>query len=120
MSDVQKHNTPSDCWMAVGDKVYNVTKWIEKHPGGNVILTHAGLDATDVFEAFHADSSYKMLPAFLIGEVVDLEISAAVQEHRKLRKVLKEKKKFEARKWFYAYKFLSTFSLLKLSNGSDK
>ena len=115
MSEVQKHNQASDCWMVIGDKVYNVTKWIEKHPGGDVILTHAGLDATDVFEAFHADSSYRLLPAYLIGRVTNLQVSPALQEYRKLRKMLTEEKQFEASEWYYAYKFLSTVSLLPIS-----
>ena len=29
-----KHNTEADCWMSVRGKVYDVTSWIPKHPGG--------------------------------------------------------------------------------------
>jgi cytochrome b involved in lipid metabolism len=27
MADVSKHNNQNDCWTAVNDKVYEVTKW---------------------------------------------------------------------------------------------
>ena len=46
MSEVYKHNTRQDCWMVIEDKVYDVTSWIDKHPGGDLILSYAGLDAT--------------------------------------------------------------------------
>lgn len=32
--ELQKHNTPSECWMAIRGKVYDVTSWLPKHPGG--------------------------------------------------------------------------------------
>lgn len=32
--ELAKHNTFDDCWMAVRGKVYNVTRYLEFHPGG--------------------------------------------------------------------------------------
>jgi hypothetical protein len=32
--DFIKHNVESDCWIAVRGKVYDVTSWVPKHPGG--------------------------------------------------------------------------------------
>ena len=115
MSEVNKHNKRTDCWMVIEDKVYDVTNWIDKHPGGDLILSYAGLDATDVFDAFHAESSYKILPAYCIGRVSDYKISPALEEHRKLRKILKEENLFQSSKWFYAYKLLFNLSLVTLA-----
>ncbi|CAG7723650.1 unnamed protein product [Allacma fusca] len=115
MSEVAKHNTRSDCWMVIEDKVYDVTSWIDKHPGGDLILSYAGLDATDVFDAFHADSSYKILPAYCIGHVTEHKISPFLQEHRDLRKFLKEENLFVSSKLFYCYKLLFNMSLIALS-----
>ena len=41
-------------WIIVKGKVYDVTDFAVKHPGGRVIYTYGGKDATDVFTAFHA------------------------------------------------------------------
>lgn len=29
-----KHNVETDCWVSVRGKVYDVTSWVPKHPGG--------------------------------------------------------------------------------------
>jgi L-lactate dehydrogenase (cytochrome) len=34
LSDLGKHNVRSDCWIAVHDKVWDVTNFINEHPGG--------------------------------------------------------------------------------------
>ena len=31
---VLKHNTPEDCWIVVGDEVWDVTNFVPEHPGG--------------------------------------------------------------------------------------
>lgn len=42
--------TKGDIWMALGGKVYDVTKYIAYHPGGREeLLRGAGADATDIF-----------------------------------------------------------------------
>ena len=41
-----KHNTKSDCWVAVAAEVLKVTNFLPEHPGGEfAILTFAGEDA---------------------------------------------------------------------------
>jgi cytochrome-b5 reductase len=32
--ELAKHNKDDDCWMAVRGKVYNVTRYLDYHPGG--------------------------------------------------------------------------------------
>lgn len=45
-----KHDTKDDIWVVVEDHVYNVTKFIDIHPGGvKQILQRAGADATKTF-----------------------------------------------------------------------
>ena len=46
-AEVALHETPDDMWIIVHGRVYNVTQWIEKHPGGKELLSkHGGEDAS--------------------------------------------------------------------------
>ncbi|XP_051040265.1 fatty acid desaturase 2-like protein FADS2B isoform X2 [Phodopus roborovskii] len=70
--EIQKHNTEADQWLVIDRKVYNVTDWASKHPGGHRVLNHyAGEDATDAFQAMHLDLSIVQLylKPLLIGEL---------------------------------------------------
>ena len=50
MEEVQKHNDVEDCWIVIEGKVYDITGYIKKHPGGRwIILEVAGGDATSGF-----------------------------------------------------------------------
>ena len=52
--ELEKHNNPQDLWLVIDNKVYDVTEYMNKHPGGkNSILKHAGTDATKVFYQIH-------------------------------------------------------------------
>jgi cytochrome b involved in lipid metabolism len=54
MEEVQKHNSRESCWTVVRGDVYDLTKWIDKHPGGaDKILKLCGKDGTQAFEKKH-------------------------------------------------------------------
>ena len=38
LEEVAKHDNEDDCWMVINGKVYDVTDYIDDHPGGDVIL----------------------------------------------------------------------------------
>ena len=43
------HNKDGDAYIAIHGGVYNVTEWMEKHPGGrDVLLVAAGRDVSQV------------------------------------------------------------------------
>lgn len=45
--EIQKHNLRTDRWLVIERKVYNVTQWAHRHPGGQRVIGHcAGEDAT--------------------------------------------------------------------------
>jgi len=68
--ELSKHNTINDCWIAVREKVYNVTSWIPDHPGGSdFIVFNGGRDATQLFEAYHPVRVYGRLTKHYVGEL---------------------------------------------------
>jgi len=72
LSEVSSHNSESDCWSAINGKVYNLTDWINKHPGGSErIIGICGIDGSSAFNTQHngqgEPASY--LSSFYIGNL---------------------------------------------------
>nr|prf cytochrome b2 1-103 [Saccharomycetales] len=54
-AEVAKHNKPDDCWVVINGYVYDLTRFLPNHPGGqDVIKFNAGKDVTAIFEPLHA------------------------------------------------------------------
>lgn len=71
MNQVKKHNKKSDAWLVINKKVYDVTKWINKHPGGMIIMKGVGKDATSLFRNVgHSDNAKKILKGLQIGVLI--------------------------------------------------
>lgn len=69
--EVYQHNTREDCWVIINGKVYDVTIYLDEHPGGDeVVLAATGKDATDEFEdAGHSKSARELMQDYCIGEI---------------------------------------------------
>eukprot|EP00638_Chattonella_subsalsa_P010286 CAMPEP_0117758472 /NCGR_PEP_ID=MMETSP0947-20121206/15401_1 /TAXON_ID=44440 /ORGANISM="Chattonella subsalsa, Strain CCMP2191" /LENGTH=126 /DNA_ID=CAMNT_0005578671 /DNA_START=139 /DNA_END=519 /DNA_ORIENTATION=+ len=88
MEEVQKHNSEEDVWIVIGNaktggpKVYDVTKYLNDHPGGGeMLLDVAGQNADDMFEDVgHTSDARKTMKEFLIGK---LELTPAEEEAMK-------------------------------------
>ena len=69
------HNKATDCWIIIKSDVYDLTSYIQQHPGGAGVLTNlCGKDATSAFESQHASqmapaSALAALKMGRIGEV---------------------------------------------------
>ncbi len=58
IADVAKHSNPSDCWIIVDKKVYDVSSYASQHPGGERAITRfCGGDASSAFEDQHSGSA---------------------------------------------------------------
>jgi len=54
MEEVRKHSSKDDAWMVVAGMVYNVTPYLQFHPGGvDELMRGAGSDATELFMEAH-------------------------------------------------------------------
>ncbi|KAI3457960.1 hypothetical protein Pfo_014623 [Paulownia fortunei] len=69
--EIAKHNKTKDCWLIINGKVYDVTPFMDDHPGGDeVLLAATGKDATNDFEDVgHSDSAREMMHKYYIGEI---------------------------------------------------
>mmetsp|Transcript_32438 Transcript_32438/g.39261 ORF Transcript_32438/g.39261 Transcript_32438/m.39261 type:complete len:128 (+) Transcript_32438:111-494(+) len=69
MSDVEKHITTESCWMCIAGEVYDVTPYLDEHPGGgDIMLDSAGRDATNDFEDVgHSNMAKGTMAKFKIG-----------------------------------------------------
>ena len=71
LADLKKHATPSSCWSAINGNVYDLTKWVNRHPGGaSVIKGLCGRDGSAGFNGQHGGASRPAseLAAFKIGK----------------------------------------------------
>ncbi|KAL5601592.1 hypothetical protein FOBRF1_009125 [Fusarium oxysporum] len=77
LDDLKQHNTANDCWIAVHSKVWDITHFINEHPGGpEVLLNLAGSDATELYNDVHAPDIIEDLPSDkLIGLLEESAIS---------------------------------------------
>lgn len=74
LAQVQMHNSVSSCWTIVHGLVYDVTSWINSHPGGKeAIISMCGKDSTSAFMLQHGDSNKiaNILAGFKIGIFTD-------------------------------------------------
>ncbi|XP_011871800.1 PREDICTED: cytochrome b5 isoform X2 [Vollenhovia emeryi] len=74
--EVTKHvDTSKDVWIIIHNDVYNVTPFLNEHPGGEeVLLEQAGRDATEPFEDIgHSTDARQMMTKYKIGELVEEE-----------------------------------------------
>jgi|GEM_PF-1205508 len=76
IDQLKTHNLISDCWVGYEGKVYDITSWLTKHPGGvGAILLYCGT-ATEFEQAFiakHGKSKVKlfMKVAVYMGDFTD-------------------------------------------------
>ncbi|XP_069028078.1 cytochrome b5 reductase 4 isoform X1 [Embiotoca jacksoni] len=69
--ELQKHNSRDDCWTCIRGMVYNVTPYMDYHPGGEEeLMKAAGIDGTELFDQVHRWVNYEsMLKECLVGRM---------------------------------------------------
>lgn len=67
--ELAKHYEPEDCWCVIRGRVYNITPYLNFHPGGvDMLLQGGGIDATELFDEHHAWVNFEsMLEKCLVG-----------------------------------------------------
>lgn len=68
--EVAKNNTEDSLWCIVDHKVYDLTDFLDAHPGGNVVLQQvAGQDATKAFYNLHRHEVLQKYSSLCIGTI---------------------------------------------------
>eukprot|EP01134_Creolimax_fragrantissima_P004721 CFRG4721T1 len=73
-AQISEHHTADDCWVIHNDNVYDVTEFLESHPGGpDIVLMHGGKDITKVMtdpsEHEHSEFAVQMLEDYKVGKL---------------------------------------------------
>ncbi|XP_029652824.1 cytochrome b5 [Octopus sinensis] len=73
LEQVKDHKTCKSLWLVIDNKVYDVTEFLDEHPGGEeVLLDLGGTDATEPFDnVSHSSDAREMMKKYYIGELHD-------------------------------------------------
>jgi uncharacterized membrane protein len=72
MTEVKQHSSATSCWSVVDGEVYNLTDWIDRHPGGaKRILAMCGTDGSSAFHSQHGNTgrAATILDGYAIGKL---------------------------------------------------
>lgn len=116
-ADVREHRTANSAWVAVHGKVYDVTSFLNRHPGGRIIMTALGRDGTTLFETHHnlvakKDVIFKTMEKMEIGSISDYKPIARFDSPfalKMLERVREHVKNKPLRDSFYGYSALAFF-----------
>lgn len=68
VAEVAKPSTMSDCYLIINSKVYDVSNYINLHPGGaGNIASRCGGEVTGLFAAIHSNFAWDLLKKYYIG-----------------------------------------------------
>lgn len=88
LSDVTARNTAKSCYVTIGSNVYDVTDFLDSHPGGgDLILGYGGQDVTEILRDqtshTHSEAAYEVLDDSLVGFLAtDRVIGTATKSKR--------------------------------------
>lgn len=79
MEEVEQHKTDASLWFVIHGDVYDVTAFLEDHPGGDDVLKDkAGQDATQAYEDIgHSPEAHSQLAQYKVGRLDGVPKKAA-------------------------------------------
>ena len=75
-SEVAKHKSKESLWVVNQGKVYDVTDFARRHPGGEeILLEHAGQNVSEIMSSIdphqHSSAAYQILEKYYVGDLKD-------------------------------------------------
>merc|ERR1712032_897258 len=89
LEEVKEHNigrgANKSVWTVIHDKVYDITKFLDEHPGGEeILIENAGTDSIESFEDVgHSSDAREMLEAYYMGELHEDDKSGSIDKGAK-------------------------------------
>lgn len=85
IADLNERKTAKSCYVTVGTKVYDVTSFLDDHPGGgDLILEYGGKDVKIIMDDershAHSEAAWSILEEYHVGYVADEKVIDAVVE----------------------------------------
>lgn len=74
LAEVQENDSADSCWAVIDQTVYDLTDWIDEHPGGSARIEElCGTDATEQFTQQHGgqEQPEDQLTEFEVGPLED-------------------------------------------------
>eukprot|EP00697_Spironema_sp_BW2_P004598 gnl/Spiro4/16240_TR8722_c0_g1_i1.p1 gnl/Spiro4/16240_TR8722_c0_g1~~gnl/Spiro4/16240_TR8722_c0_g1_i1.p1 ORF type:complete len:439 (+),score=144.39 gnl/Spiro4/16240_TR8722_c0_g1_i1:55-1371(+) len=110
----QQHEPPAV--LKIGDITYDISEFAKIHPGGNIIRSYQGRDATDVFMAFHSKEARAFLRTLPAASSDSIKMPPPPQQRllddfRVLRADLEKEGLLDASLWWYPVKTLTTLAI---------
>lgn len=75
LAAVAAHATATDCWTVIDDTVYDISGYVQVHPGGQVITKACGINGTTLFNTKdgrgkpHSTTAHQLLAQFRVGTI---------------------------------------------------
>lgn len=72
LTQISSHDSATSCWSAINGTVYDLTGWVNRHPGGKAaILMTCGKDGSGLYNMQHGHSNRvaSILEGFRIGSL---------------------------------------------------
>ncbi|KAI8625449.1 inositolphosphorylceramide-B C-26 hydroxylase [Xylariaceae sp. FL1651] len=88
-TEVESHNSEKSCYVTIGTNVYDVTGFVDSHPGGaDLILDYAGKDVTHILKDedshTHSDAAYEILDDSLVAFLVTNKLAPNAKVQKKI------------------------------------
>ncbi|KAI1294403.1 inositolphosphorylceramide-B C-26 hydroxylase [Xylaria venustula] len=88
-AEVESHNSTKSCYVTVGTNVYDVTDFLDAHPGGaDLILDYAGKDIAEILKDedshAHSEAAYEVLDDSLVAFLVSKKLAPSTQSQKKV------------------------------------
>lgn len=84
-AEVATHNTAKSCYVTVGTKVYDITPFLDDHPGGaDLVLEYGGKDVKEIMEDevshTHSEAAWEILDDHLVGFMATDDVMEGVKD----------------------------------------